>query len=127
MRCRGIRGAITVPDNDREDIMTATKKLLNEILRANEIEIDDIGAIFFSTTPDLDAEFPAAATRELGWPQHIALLCAHEMNVPGALPHCLRILMLVNTEKKAEEIAHIYLGEAKKLKEDKLAAAGGRA
>lgn len=102
MRCSGIRGAITVPDNDREDIMTATKKLLKEILRANEIEIDDIGAIFFSTTSDLNAEFPAAATRELGWPQHIALLCAHEMNVPGALPHCLRILMLVNTEKKAK-------------------------
>ncbi|GAI20050.1 unnamed protein product [marine sediment metagenome] len=90
MRCRGIRGAITVPDNDREDIMTATKRLLKEILRANEIEIDDIGAIFFSTTPDLNAEFPAAATRELGWPQHIALFCGHEMNVPGALPHCLR-------------------------------------
>jgi len=103
-----------VPDNDREDIMTATKKLLNEILRANEIEIDDIGAIFFSTTHDLNAEFPAAATRELGWPQHIALLCGHEMNVPGGLPHCLRILMLINTEKKAEEIAHIYLGGAKK-------------
>jgi chorismate mutase len=127
LRCRGIRGAITVPDNDREDIMAATKKLLKEILRANEIEIDDIGAIFFSTTSDLNAEFPAAATRELGWPQHIALLCAHEMNVPGALPHCLRILMLVNTEKKAEEIAHIYLGKAKKLKEDKLTATGGRA
>jgi chorismate mutase len=126
LRCRGIRGAITVPDNDREDIMAATKKLLKEILRANEFEIDDIGAIFFSTTSDLNAEFPAAATRELGWPQHIALLCTHEMNVPGALPHCLRILMLVNTEKKAEEIVHIYLGEAKKLKEDKLTAAGGR-
>lgn len=127
MRCRGIRGAITVPDNDREDIMTATKRLLKEILQANEIETDDIAAIFFSTTPDLNAEFPAAATRELGWPQHIALLCGHEMNVPGGLPHCLRILMLINTEKKAEEIAHIYLGEAKKLKEAKLEVSGGKA
>ncbi len=127
MRCRGIRGAITVADNDRENIMTATKRLLKEILRANQIETDDIAAIFFSTTPDLNAEFPAAATRELGWPQHIALLCGHEMNVPGGLPHCLRILMLINTEKKAEEIAHIYLGEAKKLKEAKLAVSGGKA
>jgi len=127
LRCRGIRGAITVPDNDRENIMTATKRLLEEILGANEIEIGDIAAIFFSTTPDLNAEFPAAATRELGWPQHIALLCGHEMNVPGGLPHCLRILMLVNTEKKAEDIAHIYLGEARKLKEDKLALSGGKA
>jgi len=127
LRCRGIRGAITVPDNDRENIMTATKRLLEEILGANEIEIGDIAAIFFSTTPDLNAEFPAAATRELGWPQHIALLCGHEMNVPGSLSHCLRILMLVNTEKKAEDIAHIYLGEARKLKEDKLAVSGGKA
>lgn len=116
-----------MPDNDRENIMTATKRLLKEILRANEIETDDIAAIFFSTTPDLNAEFPAAATRELGWPQHIALLCGHEMNVPGGLPHCLRILMLINTEKKAEEIAHIYLGEAKKLKEAKLEVSGGKA
>ncbi len=127
MRCRGIRGAITVPDNDRENIMTATKRLLEEILQANEIEIDAIAAIFFTTTPDLNAEFPAAATRELGWPQHIALLCGHEMDVPGSLPHCLRILMLVNTERKAEQIAHIYLGEAKKLKEAKLALSGGKA
>ncbi len=116
-----------MPDNDRENIMTATKRLLKEILRANEIETDDIAAIFFSTTPDLNAEFPAAATRELGWPQHIALLCGHEMNVPGGLPHCLRILMLINTERKAEQITHIYLGEAKKLKEDKLTLSGGKA
>jgi len=127
LRCRGIRGAITLPGNDRENIMTATKRLLKEILRANEVEMDDIAAIFFTTTPDLNAEFPAAATRELGWPQHIALLCGHEMDVPGSLPHCLRILMLVNTKKKAEEITHVYLEEAKKLKENKLALSGDKA
>lgn len=127
MRCRGVRGAITVTGNNRENIMTATKRLLEEILRANEIEIDDIAAILFTTTPDLNAEFPAAATREIGWPQYIALICGHEMDVPGSLPHCLRILMLVNTEKKAEEIVHIYLEEAKKLKENKLALSGDKA
>ena len=127
MRCRGVRGAITVTGDNRENIMTGTKRLLGEMLRANEIEFDDIAAILFTTTPDLNAEFPAAATRELGWPQHIALLCGHEMNVPGSLPHCLRILMLVNTEKKAEEIVHIYLEEAKKLKENKLALRGDKA
>lgn len=127
MRCRGIRGAITLTGNDRENIMTATKRLLKEILRANEVEIDDIAAIIFTTTPDLNAEFPAAATRELGWPQHIALLCGHEMDVPGSLPCCLRILMLVNTKKKAEEITHIYLEGAKKLKDDKLAVSGDKA
>jgi chorismate mutase len=95
------------------------------MFQANEIEIDDIAAIFFTTTPDLNAEFPAAATRELGWPQYIALLCGHEMDVPGSLRRCLRILMLVNTERKAEEITHVYLEEAKKLKKDNPAIFGG--
>jgi chorismate mutase len=87
------------------------------MVQANEVKTDEIAAIFFTTTSDLNAEFPAAATRALGWPQNLALLCGHEMNVPNALPHCLRILMLTNTEKAAGEIEHVYLGEAKKLKE----------
>jgi len=124
--CRGIRGATTVPVNNKEGIITATKELLKEMLQANGIEIGEIAAIFFTTTPDLNAEFPAAATRELGWPQQLALLCGHEMNVPNSLPHCLRILMLVNTEKAAEEIEHVYLGETKKLKENKLVVSGDK-
>ena len=116
MQCRGIRGAITVPANNRESIIAATKELLKEMAQANKIEIKDIAAIFFTTTLDLNAEFPAAATRELGWPQHLALLCGHEMNVPNDLPRCLRILMLVNTETGPEEITHVYLGKAKRLK-----------
>lgn len=116
MRCRGIRGAITVRANNKESIIAATKELLKEMLQANGVETDDIAAILFSTTSDLNAEFPAAATRELGWPQQLALLCGHEMSVPDSLPRCLRILMLVNTEKTAEEITHIYLGEAKNLR-----------
>ena len=87
------------------------------MLQTNGIEIEDIATIFFTTTPDLNAEFPAAATRELGWPQWLALLCAHEMNVPNSLQRCLRILMLVNTERRAEEIIHVYLGEAEKLRQ----------
>ncbi len=118
MQCRGIRGASTVPANNKQSIMAATKELLGEMVQANGIEIKEIAAILFTTTPDLNAEFPAAATRELGWTQQLALLCGHEMNVPDSLPRCLRILMLVNTEKTAEEITHVYLGEAKKLKEN---------
>ena len=117
MQCRGIRGAITVSANNKESIVAATGKLLMEMALANQIEIEDIAAIFFTTTPDLNAEFPASATRELGWPSNLALLCGHEMNVPDDLPRCLRILMLVNTEKGPEEITHVYLGEAKKLKD----------
>ena len=115
MWCHGIRGAVTVGANSRESILAATKELLREMVKANGIEIGQIAAIFFTTTSDLNAEFPAAATRELGWPQQLALICGHEMNVPNSLPSCLRILMLVNTEKKSDEIVHVYLGEAKKL------------
>lgn len=116
MQCRGIRGAITIPANNKESILAATKELLRKMAQANKIEIKDIAAIFFTTTPDLNAEFPAAATRELGWPSDVALLCGHEMSVPHDLPRCLRVLMLVNTEKGPEEITHVYLGEAKRLK-----------
>ena len=117
MQCRGIRGAITVSANTRKSILAATKKLLLKMAEANKIEADDIGAILFTTTPDLDAEFPAAASRELGWPPNLALLCGHEMSVPDALPRCLRVLMLVNTEMGSDEITHVYLGEAKNLKD----------
>jgi len=125
LQCRGIRGAITVSANNKESILAATGKLLVEMAQANKIEIKDIAAIFFTTTPDLNAEFPASATRELGWPSNLALLCGHEMNVPNDLPRCLRILMLVNTEKGPEEITHVYLGEAKKLKNKPSLSIGG--
>ena len=125
MQCRGIRGAITVSVNDKESILAATGKLLIKMALANKIEIKDIAAIFFTTTPDLNAEFPASATRELGWSSNLALLCGHEMNVPNDLPRCLRILILVNTEKGLEEITHVYLGEAKKLKDKPLLSTGG--
>jgi chorismate mutase len=127
LECRGIRGAITVSANNNKDILAAAKELLTEMTKANKIEIKDIAAIIFTTTPDLNAEFPAVATRELGWPSNLALLCGHEMSVPNALPHCLRVLMLVNTEKGAEEIRHVYLGEAKKLKDDPSLSIGGNA
>jgi chorismate mutase len=125
MQCRGIRGAIKVSANSKNSILTAAKKLLTEMTRANKVEIKDIAAILFTTTPDLNAEFPAAATRELGWSSNLALLCGHEINVPGALPRCLRVLMLVNTEKEPAEIKHVYLGAAKKLKDKPSPQIGG--
>jgi chorismate mutase len=126
LQCRGIRGAIAVSANSRRSILAATKKLLSKMVQINDIETQDIAAILFTTTSDLDAEFPAAATRELGWPSDLALLCGHEMNVPDALPRCLRVLMLVNTGKGCNEIAHVYLGEAKKLKDKPSPAIGGK-
>jgi len=125
LQCRGIRGAITIKANNKESIIAAAKKLLKKMVQTNSIKADDIAAIFFTTTSDLNAEFPAAATRELGWPSNLALLCGHEMNVPTDLPRCLRILMLVNTEKGPEEITHVYLGKAKRLKDKPSPVIGG--
>lgn len=114
-RCRGIRGATTVDSNTREDILDAARELLTEMVRANGVKTDDIASVFFTTTPELNAEFPALAARQMGW-NHVALLCGHEMNVQGSLPMCLRILLHVNTEKRAEEIVHVYLKGAKALR-----------
>jgi len=125
LQCRGIRGATTVSANTKKSILAATKKLLLKMAEANKIETDDIGAILFTTTADLNAEFPAVAARELGWPPNLALLCGHEMSVPDALPRCLRVLMLVNTEMGSDEITHVYLGDARNLKDKPSPTIGG--
>ena len=117
MWCRGIRGAITVSENTKEAIIAASKELLQNLMEANEVEISDVACILFTTTPDLSAAFPAAAARELGWTQ-VPLLCGHEMNVPGSLSSCLRILVLFNTNKRNEEIVHVYLGDAVTLRDE---------
>ncbi len=117
MSCRGIRGAIAVPENTREAIVAACKELLQNMMEANGVGIGDVACILFTATPDLDAAFPAVAARELGWTQ-VALLCGREMNVPGSLPRCLRVLVLFNTDKRNEEIVHVYLRGAEVLRED---------
>ena len=115
MKCRGIRGATTVDTNTGEDILAAAKELLQEMIQANGFEEEDIASIHFTTTADLNAAFPAAAARELGLTQ-VPMLCGHEMNVPGSLPMCLRILVLINTEKSAENIVHTYIKGARELR-----------
>lgn len=117
MACRGIRGATTVVANTRDAILNATRELLTAMAAANGVEPTEIASAIFTTTPDLTAEFPAVAARSLGW-EHVPLLCGHEMAVPGSLPFCLRILLHVNTEKRADEIEHIYLGGAMALRPD---------
>jgi chorismate mutase len=114
MLVRGIRGATTVEANTVEAILEATRELLDTMLKANEVDVQYIASAFFTTTPDLNAEFPALAARDLG----VALMCAHEMNKPGALPMCLRIMLHLNTEKSASEIKHIYLRGARVLRPD---------
>jgi len=118
MRCRGIRGATTVDENSPDAILGATTELLTELVRANDLQMEDIASAFFTTTTDLDAEFPAVAANRLGW-THVALLCGHEMNVPGSLRQCLRVLLHVNTEKGQQELVHVYLRGAKDLRPDR--------
>ncbi len=101
--------------NTREAILEATRELLTAMVEANQIRVEDIASAIFTTTPDLTAEFPAVAAREMGW-THVALLCGHEMSVPGSLPMCLRVLLHVNTDKRAEEIVHVYLRGARVLR-----------
>lgn len=117
MLTRGVRGATTVEANSPEAILEATRELLTAMLKANELDVDYVASAFFTATPDLNAEFPAMAARDMGW-NHVALLCGHEMNKPGALPMTLRILLHVNTEKPARDIKHIYLRGARVLRPD---------
>ena len=117
MKVRGVRGATTSDSNSREDILLAARDLITGIIEANEIVADDVASILFSTTADLNAEFPAVAARNLGF-TNTALECLVEMNVPGSLARCIRVLMHVNSDKQQKEIRHIYLKNAKSLRAD---------
>ncbi len=117
MLVRGIRGATTVAANTREAILEATTELLQEMVRLNQVEPEQMASIIFTTTQDLNAEFPAVAARDAGW-THVALECLHEMNVPGSLQRCLRILIHVNTDRSLEELTHVYLRDARALRPD---------
>lgn len=117
MACRGVRGATTVPMNEREEILTATRQLLALMIRTNGIAMEDVASANFTVTKDLDAEFPALAARQLGW-LDVPLLCSYEVSVPGSLGYCIRVLVLWNTDKRQDEIYHVYLREAQRLRPD---------
>ena len=118
MLCRGIRGATTVEENTTEAILSATRELLYIIIRANGIDVFDVASAIFTTTRDLDATYPALAARQLGW-YDAALLCGHEMEVPGGLERCIRILIHWNTTRSPDDIIHVYLRGAKNLRPDR--------
>ncbi len=117
MWTRGIRGAITTTENTQEAILEATTELLQQLIKANDIETDQIALATFTTTVDLNAEFPAVAARKLGWVD-TALLCGHEMDVPTGLKKVIRVMVLINTEKEAKDIRHVYMKEARQLRPD---------
>lgn len=117
MTCRGVRGATTVEANTREEILTGARQLLALMIRRNGIDPEDVASAVFSTTCDLNAEFPALAARQLGW-LDVPLMCMHEIDVPGALQKCIRILINWNTDKPQDEIVHMYIKDAVRLRPD---------
>ncbi|MBA3827057.1 MAG: chorismate mutase [Ktedonobacterales bacterium] len=112
-----LRGATVVAANTVEAIHAATKEVLTAMVTRNDIPVEAIASIFFTVTPDLNAAFPAKAARQLGW-RHIALMCATEIAVPGAMPSCLRVLVHFNATRPREAYQPVYLNGAEQLLAD---------
>ena len=115
--CRGVRGATTVQENTRDAILKATRQMLALMIRRNQIDAADISSAIFTVTRDVNAEFPALAARQLGW-LGVPLLCGYEIDVPGSLPNCIRVLIHWNTDKAQEAIEHVYIHDAVRLRPD---------
>ncbi len=116
---RGIRGAITVGENTEQAIGKAARQLISAMLaKNNKFSTEDIACVLFTVTSDLNRAFPAAAVRRLAGFSQVPMMCALEMDVPGSLNRCIRVLMLVNTSMGQDDIKHIYLGDAVKLRPD---------
>jgi chorismate mutase len=105
--CRGIRGATIAEANTAEAIYKATGTLLADLVEANNIVERDVAAVYFTTTPDLNASFPAAAARQMGW-NNTALMGGTEVDVPGSLNRCIRVMILVNTDLEADQLVNLY-------------------
>lgn len=117
MAVRAVRGAVQVDGNDRTEILAATAELVTEVMSRNELSTDDVISVVFTATADLTAEFPALAARKLGF-QEVPLLCAAEIDVPGAMPRVVRLMMHIDTGKPRSDIQHVYLRGAAALRLD---------
>ncbi len=115
---KAVRGATTVGENSPDQIKTATLELLDKLIKANEIDRDNIVSVIFTLTPDLNAEYPAKSARiNLGW-DDIPMICAGEIPVPGGIERCLRVMITFNTPKSKHELKHVYLKKAQNLRPD---------
>ncbi|WP_040951183.1 chorismate mutase [Gorillibacterium massiliense] len=118
MWVRGIRGATTVSQNEEQEILDATIELLKQIVMENDVKPEDICSVFITTTHDVTAVFPAKSIRQMpGW-ELVPLMCSLEIPVEPSLPRCIRLMVQINTEKRQDEIVHVYLKEAMKLRPD---------
>jgi len=122
MSIRGVRGAITVDEDDPQKILQATRELLEAVLQGNPgMAPEDIGSAIFTVTADLNSTFPAQAARQMGW-EMVPMLCAREIPVPGSLPRVIRVLVHWNTAVHQKQINHVYLRQAVRLRPDLVAA-----
>ena len=117
MAVRAVRGAVQISGNDRDEVLAGTTELVTEVMGRNELSTDDVISVLFTATPDLTAEFPALAARKLGF-QEVPLLCASEIDVPGAMPRVVRLMMHVETTKPRSALQHVYLRGAAALRLD---------
>ena len=117
MLVRGVRGAITVDENSAEAILSATEEMLVWLIEANGIKEEDVASVLFTSTPDINAAFPAKAARNMGW-RHVALMGFQEIDVPEGLKMCVRVLIHWNTDKGNHEIKHAFLRGAMALRPD---------
>ncbi len=118
MALRGLRGAITVEENSQKAIWAAAQLLITELMSANQVHPETVGAIIFSSTKDLTAAFPTAGVRQLPNFQYLPLFDTLELDIEGSMPMCLRVLVLADIDKSLNEVCHVYLGDAKKLRPD---------
>jgi chorismate mutase len=114
---RGVRGATTAKRNQPEEILSATRELLEALVEANGIDPTDVASVIFTVTPDLNAAFPARAARDLGW-HDVALLGAQEAGVSDGPERCIRVLIHWNTDRRQNEMIHKYLRGARQLRPD---------
>src|SRR5690625_1983078 len=115
---RGFRGATTVTTNTEKEMLTETKKLIVQMVEKNNIQPEDISHVLFSVTNDLNATFPAKAAREMpGW-THVPVMCMREIDVPNSLEKCIRVMMVAKTTVRQNEVQHIFLNKAMKLRPD---------
>jgi len=116
MRLIALRGAISVPRNDAGQILDATERLMRELMQRNALEAEHMVSCIFTATTDLDAEFPAVAARRMGL-DRVPLLCAREIEKPGALDRVIRVLVHCYAPEE-QEAHHVYLEDARGLRAD---------
>ena len=117
MTVRAVRGAVQVEADDRDAILEGTTELVNEVMTRNELTTDDVISVLFTCTPDLTAEFPALAARKIGF-HDVPLMCATEINRPGAMPRVIRLMAHIETDRPRSAIQHVYLRGAVALRLD---------